>query len=300
MEFKYLKETQSALLEMAIIIDKKCREHNITYWICTGTVLGAVRNKGFIEWDDDLDMCFPIEDYKKLLKVLKEEVIKEHPYYFLYNDHRPFPHFSDYLADSRVISDNFYPIKIDLVKVKSIPNTKEAIQNDTDRTNLLAYILGRKKELDIENKELVREHLYKGSFWFKRERYMSNFIAYANELNTKDKSHVYENIYNDMFFSRAVEPYQYETLFPLQELEFEGVSFFAPRDTDTYLSNLYGKNYITPPPEKFRKPFSKTLGPSKLPVSITKKLLWTMYALKAIKGSFTLPKKIKKLRKDIP
>src|SRR5690554_6259802 len=147
MEFKYLKETQAALLEMAIIIDKKCREHNITYWICTGTVLGAVRNKGFIEWDDDLDMCFPIEDYKKLLKVLKEEVIKEHSYYFLYNDHRPFPHFSDYLADSRVISDNFYPIKIDLVKVKSIPNTKEAIQNDTDRTNLLAYILGRKKEL---------------------------------------------------------------------------------------------------------------------------------------------------------
>ncbi|RFC55026.1 LicD family protein [Brumimicrobium aurantiacum] len=296
MNFKYLSETQNALLEMAKIIDQKCRENNITYWICTGTVLGAVRNKGFIEWDDDLDMCFPVGEYDKLINILREEVVKENPHYILYNDHRPHAHYSEYLADTRIMSDHLYPIKIDLVKVKSIPNTPEAIQNDVDRVNLYAYIFGKKKELKIENKSLVEEHLYKGSFWFKRERYLKNFIAYVNGLDQIDESHVYENIYNDIFFSREVNPYNYEDLFPLQELEFEGVKFFAPKNTDKYLSNLYGKNYIIPPPEDKRKPYSKSLGPSKVSPFIAKKLIWTLYFLKAVKGSFTLPSKIKKLK----
>src|SRR5690554_6439235 len=298
MAFNYLKETQSALLEMAKIIDKKCREHNITYWICTGTVLGAVRNKGFIQWDDDLDMCFPVADHRKLVKVLREEVVTEYPHYILYNDHRPFPHYSEYLADTRILGNHLYPIKIDLVKVKSIPNTTEAIQNDIDRVNLLAYIFGKKQKLKIKNKELIQKHLLEESFLFKRERYLKNFIEYVEELDSKDETHVYENIYNDIFFSRDVKPYNYEDLFPLQELEFEDTKFFAPRDTTTYLSNLYGKNFIIPPPEDKRKPFSKSLGPSKIPVFITKKLLWTLYVLKAIKGSFTLPTKIKNLKKN--
>lgn len=299
MEFKYLKEAQSALLEMAIIIDKKCREHNITYWICTGTVLGAVRNKGFIQWDDDLDMCFPVKDYRKLMKVLREEVVKEHPHYFLYNEHRPFPHYSEYLADSRIVSNHLYPIKIDLVKVKSIPNTYKAIQNDIDRTNLIAYIFDKKKKLKIENKALVKDHLFKGSFLFKRERYLKNFIEYVEELDTISENHVYENIYNDTFFSREVQPLNYEDIFPLQELEFEGVSFFAPRNTDKYLSNLYGKNYIIPPPKEKRKPYSNSLRPAKLPMFLMKKLIWTLYFLKAIKGSFTLPFKIKNVNNDM-
>lgn len=296
MEFKNLKETQSALLEMAKIIDQKCREHNITYWICTGTVLGAVRNKGFIQWDDDLDMCFPVADHRKLVKVLREEVVTKYPHYILYNDNRPFPHYSEYLADTRIMSNRLYPIKIDLVKVKSIPNTTEAIQNDIDRVNLLAYIFGQKKELKIQNQDLVQKHLFKGRFLFKRERYLKNFIEYVEGLDSIDKTHVYENIYNDIFFSRAVKPYQYEDLFPLQELEFEGYKFFAPRDTTTYLSNLYGENFITPPPEKMRKPYSKSLDNNKLSVFLTRKLIWTLYMLKAIKGSFTLPAKIKRLK----
>src|SRR5690554_2223734 len=126
--------------------------------------------------------------------------------------------------------------------------------------------------------------------------YLKNFIEYVEGLDSIDKTHVYENIYNDIFFSRAVKPYQYEDLFPLQELEFEGYKFFAPRETTTYLSNLYGENFITPPPEKMRKPYSKSLDNNKLSVFLTRKLIWTLYKLKAIKGSSTLTAKIKRLK----
>ena len=50
-----IKQLQGRLLEILIAFDKVCREHNLRYCICGGTLLGAVRHGGFIPWDDDLD-----------------------------------------------------------------------------------------------------------------------------------------------------------------------------------------------------------------------------------------------------
>ena len=51
-----LKQLHSTILEMLIEFDRICRKYNIPYIIESGTLLGAVRNKGFIEWDDDADI----------------------------------------------------------------------------------------------------------------------------------------------------------------------------------------------------------------------------------------------------
>lgn len=50
-----------------LAIDRVCREHNLRYYLWAGTMLGAVRHKGFIPWDDDMDICMPRPDYEKLL-----------------------------------------------------------------------------------------------------------------------------------------------------------------------------------------------------------------------------------------
>ncbi len=74
-------------------IDRICKKHDITYFIMWGTLLGAVRHKGFIPWDDDVDISMPIKDYKKFLKVAQKELSEEfflqtsktdryHPAYF--------------------------------------------------------------------------------------------------------------------------------------------------------------------------------------------------------------------------
>src|SRR5690554_7264829 len=99
-------------------------------------------------------MCFPVADHRKLVKVLREEVVTKYPHYILYNDNRPFPHYSEYLADTRIMSNRLYPIKIDLVKVKSIPNTTEAIQDrkstrlnsSNARTSYPVFSLKKKKK----------------------------------------------------------------------------------------------------------------------------------------------------------
>lgn len=55
------------------IFDKVCKKHGLVYWLSYGTLLGAVRHKGFIPWDDDMDVCMPREHFNKLLTILKKE-----------------------------------------------------------------------------------------------------------------------------------------------------------------------------------------------------------------------------------
>ena len=49
-----LRKQQLRMLEMLQYIDFVCKKHNIRYWLCSGTLLGAVRHGGFIPWDDDV------------------------------------------------------------------------------------------------------------------------------------------------------------------------------------------------------------------------------------------------------
>lgn len=63
-----IKDIQKYILEELIAIDKVCREHNLRYYIIAGTMLGAIRHKGFVPWDDDADIALPREDYNILVK----------------------------------------------------------------------------------------------------------------------------------------------------------------------------------------------------------------------------------------
>lgn len=63
-----LKEQQNVYLDILKELDRFCTEHDITYYMGCGTLIGAVRHKGFIPWDDDLDVFMPFPDYKKFAK----------------------------------------------------------------------------------------------------------------------------------------------------------------------------------------------------------------------------------------
>ena len=68
-----LEEIKKALIEMLRYIDEICRKNNIEYSVIAGTMLGAVRHKGFIPWDDDIDIALTKDNYDKLLDVLKNQ-----------------------------------------------------------------------------------------------------------------------------------------------------------------------------------------------------------------------------------
>jgi lipopolysaccharide cholinephosphotransferase len=294
MKVEVIQKAQAALFAMAKDIDILCRKHDITYWIDGGSILGAVRNGGFIPWDDDIDFCFLVDDFHRLRKAIKEDLIPNNPKYILYNDHRPFQHYSEYLADTSLVKNKFYPVKIDLLKMKTLPNTPEAIQKDKDWVNLLSFLFNKSNKLEVKDKDLLRESLVSGSFLFRRERFNNKFITYIDSLNQVEKSNIFSYPYNDMYVAKTREYYTYDDIFPVQEIEFEGVKFLAPNNTDAYLTKLYGKNYLTPPPIEKQVSLSKSLGKSPFSRGISKQIIWLMYFLKAIKNSFTLISKIKK------
>lgn len=68
-----LRPLQLTQLEILKMVDGICRKHEIPYSLYAGTLLGAVRHKGFIPWDDDLDICMSRENYDRFLQVWQQE-----------------------------------------------------------------------------------------------------------------------------------------------------------------------------------------------------------------------------------
>ena len=76
-----VRQLQRRILGNLLAVDKVCREHALHYYIYDGTMLGAVRHKGFIPWDDDLDIAMPREDYETFITYANEWL--EEPYEFV-------------------------------------------------------------------------------------------------------------------------------------------------------------------------------------------------------------------------
>ena len=69
-----LRKQQLVMLDMLVYFDSVCKENNITYWLSSGNLLGAVRHNGFIPWDDDVDVMMMRKDYIKLEKILAKDL----------------------------------------------------------------------------------------------------------------------------------------------------------------------------------------------------------------------------------
>ena len=69
-----MREIQLCTLTILKEVVRICNKHNLTYYLSSGTLLGAIRHKGFIPWDNDIDIEMPIEDYRKFLRIAPKEI----------------------------------------------------------------------------------------------------------------------------------------------------------------------------------------------------------------------------------
>jgi lipopolysaccharide cholinephosphotransferase len=76
------KKIWAISLDMLVFFDKICNKHGLRYFTAYGALLGVIRHKGFIPWDDDLDVCMPREDYEKLWQLYRDEFTQ--PYFLQY------------------------------------------------------------------------------------------------------------------------------------------------------------------------------------------------------------------------
>jgi lipopolysaccharide cholinephosphotransferase len=296
-----VRSIQLILLDIAKDIDRVCRKHQIPYLLASGNLLGAVRHGGFIPWDDDLDIYFFPDDLIRFKKVFKEEM-KEKKYYFFYNDFRP-SNYGEYLADGRYVWDFFYPVKVDLLQMKSLPNTPEALKEDFERVRMLGFLYNKNRgeDFSVTSYSFAKRILKDGSCWNRRERYMDEFHQYVLSHSAKTEGNLYHFDYTDTFLPRLKQTYrpedyfQYNTLFPLGEIQFECYQFMAPNDVHGFLIRNYGENYMTPPPVEKQKWEHQSLRKALIP-STTKWNVALLYRLKQLKNTFTVYFKTRKLK----
>lgn len=245
-----LRRLQLVQLQLLLNFDKVCKKHNLTYWIGYGTVLGAVRHKGFIPWDDDIDVCMPMVDYKKFLKIAESELPED---VLVCYKHKGSPYnknfaklmdrkttlieFLSYLGDG-----DFRGIYMDIFPIVHYP----AMPAKLSRLLCLAmchYWWLANQPCQITFKNLIK------NCWYKMAYFMGRTFWFCWEMLAKKSDNIEILPYDNGYGIR----YHKDVIYPLCELEFEGHKFPAPHDPHVYLQTIYG-DYMKLPPEEKRKP----------------------------------------------
>lgn len=240
-EGSQLRKAQLRMLEMMKFVDAVCKKNSIPYWLDSGTLLGAVRHKGFIPWDDDVDLGMMRKDINRFIKAVEKE---NHPY-FIVQTKKNDPHFmqdwpvvrdlqSEYIQSSILHNIRKYRgLQIDI-----FPFEEGIIKTFENIGNTFAC----KKNEKIEKKQLGTAHfidLLCDYFIFPFWRFLGRFNPHKKKLS----------LGYGCFFPYSLN---YETIFPLKQINFEDFQFSAPNDIHKYLSNCYGLSYMEIPPKEKR------------------------------------------------
>lgn len=251
-----LEEKKRLMVDMLGAFADCCEQNGIRYWLDGGTLIGAARHKGFIPWDDDIDVMIPRTDVKKL-KVITGGWIGQ--YYLADPDERLFD-FDEHwrLCDGRYViksihSGIYRPLFIDVLPMVGFPDDQKEVERIFHRLRKLRFIhqwaagalwhgttIPRKiyhlvmrpiGSLIGYNRIMDKIEATKNVFEFDEKEYVGNMGSPVAEWRGKVKREEY------------TKPNQ---------LEFEGRMYSAPGNYIEYLEPLYGKNCTTelPPVEK--------------------------------------------------
>lgn len=233
-EGSLLRQEQLRMLDLLNEVDRICKKYNIRYWLSSGTLLGAVRHKGFIPWDDDLDVEMFEEDYDKLMKVLPDELPENlalqchetDPNYFF-----PYAKLRDrnsYLEEF-CIYDRYFKeqgIFIDIFPLVKIPRWVGWISG-----HMHGQIYNQFNNPKLSDE--TRLHRASWIFNFNRKfgfpvlRFFSKFRRTTSEWRIT-------------LGTSYLRPRLEEDILPLTEMEFEGRKYPVPHDADAMLRKLYG------------------------------------------------------------
>lgn len=249
------KKVWMVCLDMLMEVDRVCKKHNLTYYLGYGSLLGAIRHKGFIPWDDDLDIVMKRVDYEKFITLSSEfsdpyflQIPETDPGYFhthakirntntsAFSPMTGYEGFNQGMWLDIFQLDNFvYDDGLERYqKIKSL-NIDEGTQMRL-----------KNPFLDEKNKERVKEYLSRKVDPMETYREVESIASKYKEIETPYVSTITVSLYD---YEKNI--YLSEDFEGVIEVPFEGFRFPIPKGYDHILKTIY-KNYWEFPPEDKR------------------------------------------------
>lgn len=261
-ETEELKKIEQEILDNFV---KVCNENGLTYFISGGSLIGALRHKGFIPWDDDIDVIMPRKDYEKLFEILPlggryeiRDIRNTQNYPF------PFANFNDTRTFKKELKlrkkyGKCLCVNIDVFPIDNVPESQEEIERlyrsigrMGTKLQCVTYKFGKgqgpfktiRKNLGILYYRIL-ELLGISSV----EKVVKEFIEVGTQYNDTESTKCGVTLIAHYGSKEVNVKADY---LPAVKVTFESKEYYAPKCYDTYLTNLYG-NYMSMPPKEFQK-----------------------------------------------
>ncbi|OQO70923.1 lipopolysaccharide cholinephosphotransferase [Enterococcus villorum] len=258
-----MAEVQKKAVDILVYIDKICRENNLKYTIFYGSLIGVERHRGFIPWDDDIDIVMPRPDYEELMELLKHDSnYKLLSFETRENFRYPFAKVVDPQTVAK--TKQFFSgeeedlgVFVDVFPIDGIPDSKEERQvlreeTETYRLNLMDTLgLSYARSFNVAKamiKLVVRYPHHKKLMKIGNNVYWQNKYQEAAKKIALDETQTcgyleWIHIHWGVFPTQWFESYE--------DVEFEGHKVMAIKNRRDFLTLRYG-DYMTMPPENER------------------------------------------------
>lgn len=238
-----------------------CDKHNINYFLIGGTLIGAIRHKGFIPWDDDIDIGMLRSDYDKFIEVCKSEI---DPQKFFLQIPETDSKSADFeiarlrLNNTKIVQEHRKNLKthegffVEIFPYDSLPDSNFKAFFYSYYFKLLKRIVGIRMGYKYKLKNLFNRSIVYTIVFFSRliplsvlYKKVANYHLRYNKSDSK-KVFLLGGAYDykkETHARKTVNEYDY--------LEFEGKNYRVPKNYDLFLTEQYG-NYMQLPPESER------------------------------------------------
>lgn len=256
-----MKRAWAAQMEIMQEIDKICRENNLQYYAAWGTLLGAVRHKGFIPWDDDIDIWMKRKDYNKFLEIIKKQL--KSPYcvchystlnqweeYFLCITNGREINFSD--EHLKKFHGFPYVAGIDIFPLDYISNNEEEMNVQKELIQIVYQInsvcgVGTINQESKANKQILKQLEELCNIHLNWNAYTKNQLAKMCDLlysiYNENDSHILTELY--YYHKNPKIQFPEEFFDEIIEMDFEQMKMPVIKNYDEVLKILFG-DYMIP------------------------------------------------------
>lgn len=241
-------------LELLSYIHEFCVEHGINYYIYAGTLLGSLRHKGFIPWDDDIDIAMMREDFEKFYSL--SSLISDKYYLAFYENTKGYQYnFAKLEYKNSELIEFIYPkgrhggVYLDIFILDGVPSDYKSHKR----------IFHKNVWWKIKNNALHRfysKNIFLKTFWntlgfFMRLKYRNNTADFHRKWDSICKHSTINSEWIADQFGSDLEGFIPKEYYGNPQLyEFEGMLFYGPERAEKCLEHLYGNWRELPPIEK--------------------------------------------------